>query len=137
MVRITRVVYGFRHTIDHKDRRRAKWDALQIAQLGFMALLIASKEETGPNKFTGALQEAIQVVYDRMDGHDAFLAWAKENQTEYYKIASRLLPVEMREDGKDGISPSSLSARGRRFPSHRDSRYSPYRYSSTKDGRVA
>ncbi|NOS79107.1 MAG: hypothetical protein HOP35_14295 [Nitrospira sp.] len=53
------------------------------------------------NRFTGAFREAIQVVYLRLGGHDAFLAWAKENQTEYYKIASRLIPAEVREGGSD------------------------------------
>ena len=49
------------------------------------------------NKLTGAFREAVQVVYDRMGGHEAFLLWARDNQTEYYRIAARLIPIELRE----------------------------------------
>jgi hypothetical protein len=50
------------------------------------------------NKFTGAFREAVQIVYTRLGGHAAFLEWARENRTEYYKIAARLIPGEMQED---------------------------------------
>jgi hypothetical protein len=50
-----------------------------------------------PNRLTGAFREAVQVVYDRLGGHDAFLQWARENPTEYYRIAARLIPVELRD----------------------------------------
>jgi len=49
------------------------------------------------NKFTGAFKEAVQIVYNRLGGHDAFLAWARKNRTEYYRIAARLIPGEMQE----------------------------------------
>jgi len=49
------------------------------------------------NKFTGAFREAIQIVYNGLGGHEAFLEWARENRTEYYRIASRLIPGEMQE----------------------------------------
>ena len=49
------------------------------------------------NRFNGAFREAVQIVYARLGGHAAFLAWARENQTEYYRIASRLIPGEMQE----------------------------------------
>jgi hypothetical protein len=51
------------------------------------------------NKFTGAFREAVQIVYNRLGGHAAFLAWAQKNQTEYYKIAARLIPGETQEEG--------------------------------------
>lgn len=50
------------------------------------------------NKFTGAFREAVQIVYNRLGGHAAFLEWARENRTEYYRIASRLIPGEMQDD---------------------------------------
>lgn len=50
------------------------------------------------NKFTGAFREAVQIVYNGLGGHTAFLEWARENRTEYYRIASRLIPTEMRQD---------------------------------------
>lgn len=53
------------------------------------------------NRLTGAFREAVLVVYDGLGGHGAFLQWARENPTEYYKIAARLIPGEMREEGED------------------------------------
>ena len=54
-----------------------------------------------PNRLTTAMREAVLFVYDGLGGHPAFLQWARENPTEYYRIASRLIPAEMREDGSD------------------------------------
>ena len=53
------------------------------------------------NRLTGAFREAVQIVYNGLGGHESFLRWARENPTEYYKIAARLIPAEMREDTKD------------------------------------
>ena len=47
------------------------------------------------NKFTGAFREAVQYVYDNIGGYEAFSEWAIDNPTEFYKIASRLIPVEV------------------------------------------
>lgn len=49
------------------------------------------------NRLTGTMREAVQVVYDGMGGHEAFTAWAKKHPTEFYKIASRLIPVEIQK----------------------------------------
>ena len=51
-----------------------------------------------PNRLTGAFKEAVRIVYNGLGGHEAFLEWARENRTEYYRIASRLIPNEMRQD---------------------------------------
>lgn len=61
------------------------------------------REKTGgreagtPNRITGAFREAVQTVYDGLGGHAAFLEWAKDNPTEYYRIAARLIPLEIRD----------------------------------------
>jgi hypothetical protein len=54
-----------------------------------------------PNRLTGLFREAVLHVYQGLGGHTAFLAWARENPTEYYKIAARLIPGEMREENPD------------------------------------
>ena len=54
------------------------------------------------NRFTGAFREAVQIVYTHLGGHTAFLEWARENRTEYYRIASRLIPGEMQEGNGAG-----------------------------------
>jgi hypothetical protein len=56
------------------------------------------------NRFTGLFREAVEVVYNGLGGHAAFLQWAKDNPTEYYRIASRLIPGEMREESGNSIT---------------------------------
>ena len=50
-----------------------------------------------PNVITGAFRDAIRIAFTGLGGHENFLAWAKDNQTEFYKIAARLIPGEMQE----------------------------------------
>ena len=57
------------------------------------------------NRFTGAFREAVQVAYNGLGGHAAFIKWGKKNKTEFYRIASRLIPVEI----KGGLNNQSLS----------------------------
>jgi hypothetical protein len=51
-----------------------------------------------PNQLTGAFREAVLHVYKGLGGHAAFLAWAQGNPTEYYRIAARLIPVELHRE---------------------------------------
>ena len=68
---------------------------------------VPGKPKTGgrqagvPNRLTTHFREAVQVVYQGLGGHEAFTQWARENPTEFYKIASRLIPTEMRENSQD------------------------------------
>lgn len=59
---------------------------------------IGGRQVGTPNRLTGAFREAVLHVYNGLGGHEAFLEWARENRTEYYRIASRLIPTEMRQD---------------------------------------
>ena len=54
-----------------------------------------------PNKITRAFREAVQTVYTRIGGDKAFATWAQDNPTEFYRIAARLIPQEMRHAGAD------------------------------------
>ena len=47
------------------------------------------------NRITTAFKQAVQIVYEDIGGHAAFAAWARENQTDFYRIASRLIPTEI------------------------------------------
>ena len=55
-----------------------------------------------PNKLTKAFRDAVQAVYHDVGGDKAFATWARTNRTEFYKIAARLIPQEMRYAGSDG-----------------------------------
>jgi hypothetical protein len=59
-----------------------------------------------PNKTTAIMKDAITAVYsdlqasvenaDNANAH--FLQWAKDNATEFYKLASKLIPVQLSGD---------------------------------------
>ena len=60
-----------------------------------------------PNKSTATMKAAIQSVYDRLqedsgEPHGHFLGWAQENETEFYKLAAKLIPIQIGGD-PDGI----------------------------------
>jgi len=52
-----------------------------------------------PNKVTAIFKDAVRTVYEDIGGNAAFAAWAKENPTEFYRIAARLIPTEMASQG--------------------------------------
>jgi hypothetical protein len=47
-----------------------------------------------PNKVTTVFKDAVRTVYEDIGGHAAFAEWARSNPTDFYKIASRLIPTE-------------------------------------------
>ena len=60
-----------------------------------------------PNKSTIAMRTAIAAVFEDLqasvegDGrYPHFLAWAKENPTEFYRIAARQLPLQIEATSK-------------------------------------
>lgn len=66
------------------------------------------KKDT-PNKTTATMKAAIQAVYDKLQtdtgkAHGHFIEWAGENPTEFYKIASKLLPLQVEVDGEMKIT---------------------------------
>ena len=64
-----------------------------------------------PNKVTAIFKDAVRTVYEDIGGNEAFAEWAKENPTEFYRIASRLIPTEMASQG------TSINVIVNRFPS--------------------
>jgi len=52
------------------------------------------------NKSTASVKAALQNVYAKRGGDAALLAWADENQTEFYKLWGKMLPQE--HTGEDG-----------------------------------
>lgn len=53
-----------------------------------------------PNKTTVLVKTALQNVYAKKGGDAALLKWAKDNETEFYKLWGRMLPTEV--SGPDG-----------------------------------
>lgn len=44
------------------------------------------------------MKTAVMLAFQSIGGDDAFARWAAENPTEFYKIASRLIPTETTVD---------------------------------------
>ena len=57
-----------------------------------------------PNKLTGTFREALRAVYQGLGGHPAFLLWAQANQTEFYKIMARVIPIETEEMNNEPLT---------------------------------
>lgn len=49
-----------------------------------------------PNKITSSFKELVQKTFESLEAEDeGMLKWAKANKTDFYKIASKLIPQEM------------------------------------------
>lgn len=57
-----------------------------------------------PNRVTAAFKDAVRIVYEDIGGHAAFAAWARENPSEFYKIAARLIPTEVNVSNERGVT---------------------------------
>lgn len=60
-----------------------------------------------PNKSTATMKAAIQSVYEDLQKgsgkpHGHFLEWATKEPTEFYKLASKLIPIQNEHSGPDG-----------------------------------
>lgn len=53
-----------------------------------------------PNKVTASVKEAFLLAHQGIGGSRALTEWARDNQTEFYKLLSRLIPTEV--TGADG-----------------------------------
>ncbi|MCL4182841.1 MAG: hypothetical protein KJ011_05280 [Burkholderiaceae bacterium] len=48
-----------------------------------------------PNKINRAFKTAVLEVFEKNGGAEWMGRWAKENETEFFKIAARLIPTEV------------------------------------------
>lgn len=56
------------------------------------------RQKGTPNKSTTMVKEALQLVYDKIGGHEAFANWAMAERTEFYKLYAKLLPLQLSND---------------------------------------
>lgn len=54
-----------------------------------------------PNKLTASAREAYALTFDGIGGVPAFIEWAKENRTEFYKLHSKTIPLDVTSGGKE------------------------------------
>ena len=48
-----------------------------------------------PNKTTAKVKEAMELAFEGIGGVPALIEWAEDNQTEFYKLFVKLLPVQV------------------------------------------
>jgi len=48
-----------------------------------------------PNRVTVSMKDAFREAFDETGGAEGLAAWAKKNPTEFYKLASKLIPVQL------------------------------------------
>lgn len=60
----------------------------------------SGKPKGAKNKLTKSVKEAFEVAFNELQGDsEANLAsWAKENTTEFYKLAAKLIPTSINAD---------------------------------------
>jgi hypothetical protein len=54
-----------------------------------------------PNRVTASIRQAFQEAFDRLQSDDEACldAWAKKNLTEFYKLSSKLIPLDVAVQG--------------------------------------
>lgn len=68
-----------------------------------------------PNKASRVAKDAIWAVFDGLGGEEAMLAWARENQTQFYaSVWPRILPKPVEVSGPDG-GPVEMTERTLKF----------------------
>lgn len=53
-----------------------------------------------PNKLTKSVKEAFEIAFNELqsDEKSNLLSWAKENTTDFYKLAAKLIPTSVNAD---------------------------------------
>lgn len=63
---------------------------------------VGGRQKGTPNKITASIKAMVLEVNNELGGVAAMAAWARENRTEFYKIAARMIPHEVVGPGQDG-----------------------------------
>lgn len=53
------------------------------------------RQKGGVNKFTSSVKDAFAEAFTNMGGSQALLEWGKKNPTDFYKLASKLIPSDI------------------------------------------
>lgn len=62
----------------------------------------AGRPKGSQNKLTRSVREALETAFHRLqkDPKAKLSKWARENPTEFYKLAARLIPHDVKVSGK-------------------------------------
>jgi hypothetical protein len=61
---------------------------------------IGGRTKGTPNKLTTSVKEAVQIAFDslQLDAKANLKTWGKENPTEFYRLAAKLIPTSLNAD---------------------------------------
>lgn len=63
----------------------------------------AGRPKGTPNKITTNVKRAFEEAFEKKGGVPSFIRWAKENETEFYRLYAKLLPKDLKLDGVDSV----------------------------------
>lgn len=67
-----------------------------------MSTKAGGRQKGTPNRMTSVAKEAFALAFDEIGGAEALADWARENRTDFYKLFSKLIPVDTTLSGPDG-----------------------------------
>ncbi|HYF57163.1 MAG TPA: hypothetical protein VEA41_23135 [Salinarimonas sp.] len=53
------------------------------------------RQKGTPNKNTAAVKEALGAAFEGLGGVDRLTSWARDNETEFYKLWVKMLPQDV------------------------------------------
>lgn len=65
-------------------------------------LSTAGRPKGAVNKTTREVKEVIAETFERIGGIETFATWARSNKDEFYKLYSKLLPVQLQGAASNG-----------------------------------
>lgn len=57
-----------------------------------------------PNKLSGTVKDNVIAVFDAIGGVANMTSWAMENSTEFYRLYSKLMPLQLTGDPESPIT---------------------------------
>lgn len=64
----------------------------------------AGRPKGSLNKLTRTTKDALVDAFERLGGVDSLVAWGKDNQTEFYKLWSKIIPLDVNANVSGGIT---------------------------------
>ena len=56
---------------------------------------IGGRQKGTPNKVTANAKQAFQAAFDELGGVKSLVSWARTNETDFYKLFSKLIPQDV------------------------------------------
>lgn len=75
------------------------------------------RKKGSSNKVSRETKENIIIAFDRLNGVDGLVKWAKDNPTEFYKIWAKTLPLQVTGKDGDDLIPKTITIELIRAPS--------------------